>query len=253
MTTIPSPNHSGRGGAGVIWLIVHTAEGSTTARSLANYLAQSGSQVSYHDVVDDAETIHCVDYDQESWSALGANPRSDQVCCTGFVRWSRAEWLAHGGMLDNLARWLAARSKARGIPLVYIGADGVSRRAKGVIGHWDYTRGARDGTHTDPGPNFPWDVVMSHAQQFAGTGPTPPEDTVTPQDIAAIAKAAADEVLNRMYTNTLDGKKYPMWAFMTDGHDETYRNAAAIQALRDRIEELAKQSQPAPGGQNPPA
>lgn len=34
-----SPNHSGRSGASVIWLAVHTAEGATTAASLANYLA----------------------------------------------------------------------------------------------------------------------------------------------------------------------------------------------------------------------
>lgn len=168
--TVPSPNHSGRGDAEVIWLVVHTAEGATTAAGLANFLSQASSGVSYHDVVDDGNTIHCVDYDQKSWSARNANPYSDHVCCVGFAAWSRGAWLAHPGMLENIARWLARRSAARAIPLDHIGAAGVAARARGVIGHVDYTNGAHDGTHTDPGPAFPWDTVIARARDLAGGG-----------------------------------------------------------------------------------
>jgi len=71
-------------------------------------------------------------------------------------------------MLDRIARWLAERSQVRGIALDHIGSDGVARGAHGVIGHVDYTIGAHDGTHTDPGPNFPWDYVINKARQIAG-------------------------------------------------------------------------------------
>lgn len=161
-----SPNHSGRGGASVIWLAVHTAEGATTADSLANYLANPKNQVSYHVVCDDSTTIQCVDYDEGAWAMLGGNSRSDQICCTGFAAWSRATWLSHQGMLDRIARWLAERAQARGILLDHIGSAGVANRASGVIGHGDYTIGAHDGTHTDPGPNFPWDFVINKARLF---------------------------------------------------------------------------------------
>lgn len=75
------------------------------------------------------------------------------------------------GMLDRIARWLAERTRVRGIPLDHIGSAGVANRAPSVIGHWDYTIGARDGTHTDPGPNFPWDYVINKARQIAGLKP----------------------------------------------------------------------------------
>jgi len=165
-----SPNHAGRGGDSVIWLAVHTAEGATTAASLANYLANPTNQGSYHDVCDDSTTIQCVDYAEEAWAMLGGNPRSDQVCCTGFAAWSTSTWLSHQGMLDRIARWLAQRARVRGIPLDHIGPTGVADRAPGVIGHWDYTIGAHDGTHTDPGPNFPWDYVITKARQHNRTG-----------------------------------------------------------------------------------
>jgi hypothetical protein len=163
-----SPNHSGRGGTSVIWLAVHTAEGATTATSLANYLANAANQVSYHDVCDDTTTIQCVNYNEEAWAMLGGNPWADQICCTGFAAWSRDTWLSHPGMLERIARWLAERSRARGIPLDHIGPAGVSTHASGVIGHWDYTLGAHDGTHTDPGLNFPWDYVITKARHIVG-------------------------------------------------------------------------------------
>lgn len=103
-----SPHHSGRGGASVIWLAVHTAEGATTADSLANYLANPKNKVSYHVVCDDSTTIQCVDYGEGAWALRGGNSRSDQICCTGFAGWSRVTWLSHQGMLDRFLARLAA-------------------------------------------------------------------------------------------------------------------------------------------------
>lgn len=180
-----SPNCDSRDGTPVIWLAVHTAEGATTAASLANFLADPNSQVSYHAVCDDDTTIQCVDYGSEAWAMLGGNCRSDQICCTGFAAWSTDEWMSHQSMLDRIAAWLAERATTRGTPLSHIGAPGVSARNRGVIGHHDYTIGAVDGSHTDPGPNFPWNHVINRARAMVAPGATRDKDRDTMESLPA--------------------------------------------------------------------
>src|SRR5574338_140018 len=66
-----SPNTSGRGGAKVQWWLLHTQEGDGTAQSLAGYLQQASSQVSYHYTVDNSGVVvDVVDTDRASWSVL---------------------------------------------------------------------------------------------------------------------------------------------------------------------------------------
>ncbi len=69
------------------------------------------------------------------------------------------------------AQWLATRSKARGIPLTYIGVDGVRARKPGVIQHNDYSVGTGDGDHWDCGPGYPVDVVIAMARDIAAGKP----------------------------------------------------------------------------------
>jgi N-acetylmuramoyl-L-alanine amidase len=177
---IPSPNYQSRGNARVRLVILHTSEGARDVTSLGNYLANPAVQASYHVAFDDQQTMQYVDYQYESWSTLSANPISDCGCCCGFAAWTRDQWLnEHKGMLENAAQWVAARCKARGLPIRRLSLDEVAAcRANpnhpgGVIGHWDWTRGAQDGTHTDPGEQFPWDWVITRAQQIAGGVPAP--------------------------------------------------------------------------------
>ncbi len=162
----------------VTWLCFHTQEGNGTADSLARYLDNPASGVSYNTVGDASELIDVVPFDRSPWAALGANGRADHFCFGGsFSAWSRQQWL-DCGMLDNAAAWLADRAQARGIPLAYVGTDGVRTGNPGVIGHVDWTRGANEGSHTDPGPNFPWDELIARAQRF--TQP-PGDDDMTPE------------------------------------------------------------------------
>lgn len=176
-----SPSSSSRNGATVRLLAVHTAEGSTTAAGLANYLADPDHEVSYHDVADDGNGVHCVDYDLKCWALRTGNPVSDNFCITGFAAWQRVTWLAHTGMLERTAQWLAARAQARMIPLVKLSSADVAADKAGVIGHVNWTEGKRDGSHTDPGPNFPWDVVIARSREIGGVAepaPLPPPPVV---------------------------------------------------------------------------
>lgn len=216
----------------VTWLCFHTQEGGGTADSLARYLDNPASGVSYNTVGDAAELIDVVPFDRSPWAALGANGRADHFCFGGsFSAWSRQQWL-DCGMLDNAAAWLADRAQARGLPIAYVGTDGVRTGAPGVIGHVDWTRGAGEGTHTDPGPNFPWDELIARAQRFTNP-PTPtatPGVDVTPDE----CRQAMRDVLNEQAPTRVPGSTVNL------GLGDCIRNAdaasfIALHAVTDPI------------------
>ena len=175
---IPSPNYQSRGNARVRLVVLHTAEGARDVTSLGNYLANPTVEASYHVAFDDNRLEQYVDYKYESWSTLSANPISDCGCMCGFAAWTRDQWLNdHPRMLELAAQWVASRCMARNVPVRRLSLSEVAacrndpNHPGGVIGHIDWTRGAQDGTHTDPGDNFPWDWVINRARQIVG-GPT---------------------------------------------------------------------------------
>jgi hypothetical protein len=157
-------NSSSRSGRKVIWVCVHTAEGIRKAADLRAFFERSTNS-SAHAVADDTTLLdNLVSYSQAAWTLRYGNPASDNLELCGFASWSRDEWLTnHKGMLNNAASWIRARCLARGIPIRKVDAAGVRRGDAGVIGHVDYTNGTGDGTHWDPGPDFPWDYVIARA------------------------------------------------------------------------------------------
>ncbi len=211
----------------VTWLCFHTQEGNGTADSLARYLDNPASGVSYNTVGDGGELIDVVPFDRSPWAALGANGRADHFCFGGsFSAWSRQQWL-DCGMLDNAAAWLADRAAVRGIPIAYVGTDGVRNNQPGVIGHVDWTRGANEGSHTDPGPNFPWDELTARAQRFT----TSPQGVdVTPDECCQ----AMRDVLNEQAPTRVPGSTVNL------GLGDCIRNAdaasfIALHAVTDPI------------------
>lgn len=200
-----SPNSSPRGSAPVRLIILHTAEGARTVQELGNYFAASSVQVSSHVGIDDNGIEEYVPYDREAWTTRSANPISDNAELCGFAAWTRAQWLnEHMPMLENAAAWVAARCAARNVPIVKLTPAQVGSGHAGVCGHVDWTIGMKDGTHTDPGPGFPWDVVISLAQ---GGG-------------AAVAQDV-DAQVDEMHTQLLG--VLPAWAGgITDANNTPY-------------------------------
>lgn len=181
--TIWSPNkYNGRAGRGFRWIAVHTQEGGRRAVDLANYLAQSSSQVSYNVVNDDVDIIRCVADTDAPWSAMGANYYALHICLAGsYAGWSRGKWLetdASDGKNEDLELTLAAKMVAYWcqqykIPPVWIGGKNVPPWGlDGICGHKDF--GQWGGGHTDPGPNFPVDEFIRRINVFlGGSTPTP--------------------------------------------------------------------------------
>lgn len=202
---IPSPNHSSRGNAKVRLVVVHTAEGARTVESLGAYFAKSSVQASSHVGIDDNRVEQYVSYDRAAWTCRSANPISDQVELCGFASWSRDQWLKeHPKMVGLAAAWIRERCLARGIPIVKLTPAQLAAGQPGVIGHVDWTTGMREGSHTDPGPGFPWDVVMSMANQ-GGPAPTPtPAGKSRAQILADNGMQRADEVVELADATGLD-------------------------------------------------
>jgi len=176
---IPSPNHSGNRPSNRL-LVVHTSEGATTFRNLGNFLAQSSSQVSYNTGFDDTSASQIGEYvapPLTPWAAMNANSWGEHGClCTpngASQGWSRQTWLGHDTMLRACAAWLAEEGARYGVPLVKIDANAISAGKSGLCGHGDCSAAGAGGDHTDPGPNFPWDVVIAYALGGADFPPIP--------------------------------------------------------------------------------
>lgn len=151
-------------GEAVRVVVVHTAEGIRDADDLVEYFTRSDVDASCHECADDDKRRPAVPYARAAWTLLSGNAISDNLELCGFAEWSRDEWLQeHMGMIRNAAAWIAERCAARGIPCVKLTPKQLRAGQSGVIGHVDWSVGMRDGDHWDPGPGFPWDVVMGIA------------------------------------------------------------------------------------------
>lgn len=169
MVDIPTRNYSSRGAARVIWVAIHTTEGIMDANDLGYYW-QRITNGSSHAGCDNSKTVTYVDTGYASWTLLNGNSRSVNMEICGWASWTRDQWLGpQRGRLVQAANWARQMCDRFGIPKRHIGAAGVARGEAGIIGHIDYTNGAKDGNHWDPGPGFPWDVFIDLVNEGQGT------------------------------------------------------------------------------------
>lgn len=164
-----SPNHSSRNGIKVRLFVLHTQEGDGDAFSLARFLQNAASQVSYHYSVDNGTCVDVVDTNEYSWSVLDANPYTINLCFAGSrVSMSRQEWLDKFGKAIDFAAWQAVQDSHKyGYAAKVVNWDELRAGASGITDHSGITHGLGIGTHTDVGPNFPWDVFTAAVNRYA--------------------------------------------------------------------------------------
>jgi N-acetyl-anhydromuramyl-L-alanine amidase AmpD len=170
-----SPNNSSRNGKKVDLFLLHTQEGDGNADSLAKFL--QGNQVSYHYTISEDYNDHgvtvvdVVDTDNYSWSVLSANARSINLCFAGSrAGWSRDQWLKQSKAIDVAAYIAVQDCKKYGISLNVVAPPYTT--TPGISDHQYVTKVLKDGTHTDVGPGFPWDVFATAVAKYAN--PTTP-------------------------------------------------------------------------------
>lgn len=166
-------------------VVVHDMEWPetvSTAEDCAHMFATMTRQASAHVCVDNNSAVRCVADSDTAWAAPGANADGLQLEMAGFARQTRAQWLdAYStAMLGQAAKVVAAWCKKYAIPARRLTAAELKAGHKGIIGHIDATK-AYGGSHTDPGPGFPWDVFLDMVRVELGgdTSPKAPSKSWT--------------------------------------------------------------------------
>jgi N-acetyl-anhydromuramyl-L-alanine amidase AmpD len=156
-----------------IWIVVHDMEASETptrAENTANYFATlpDGRSVSSHYCADNDSVVQCVRLADTAFT-VGNRPgnyRGINWEFSGFASQTRAQWLDAFGvaMFDQAAPIIRSDAQRYGIPLVRRTVAELRSFVPGVASHHDLGIAFGGTTHTDPGPNFPWDYFMALIQ-----------------------------------------------------------------------------------------
>lgn len=171
-------------------IVIHTTEGSAHAQSAedgAAYDQRRTDGTSTHYFHDSDSTVQCVRTADIAHTARSQGNRrgiQHELCGRTTIDWSGTYAQA---MLRRAARQCARDAKKWNIPVRKLTSAQVADGLKGFCGHVEITYAfpADKGTHTDPGPDFPWtqflDLVRAELE---------PEDEVTEAElVAAVTKA----------------------------------------------------------------
>lgn len=156
--------------------VIHTNEAGPFApgrnpgsvMDLLAFCANVNNRASYNVIVDrTGRSGRSNDDNYIPWSAgETANRKGIHICAMGWAQQSRDEWLSFPNQIHTIARILAWNSALYDIPLVAVSPADILKERHGVCGHGDVAKAWRETSHTDPGPNFPMDVVLTIAQQI---------------------------------------------------------------------------------------
>ncbi len=167
--------HFYRGGNVPTKIIIHDMEypeRPTGAAWCANYFAglegMTTPQASAHYCADSGNIVQCVKDTDGAWHTPGSlsgveiNRSSIGIEHAGYARQTPEEWRDEysTAMLEMSAGLVAGLCLQYGIPPVRLSPADLRAGAKGICGHVDCTVATGTGSHTDPGPHFPWDWYM---------------------------------------------------------------------------------------------
>lgn len=183
-------------------LVIHTSEGSelpTSAENLAAYIATPRTDTnlaSYNYVADTDQVIPVVPDNFVAYAQAGANSDGLSICYPGKAGQTVAEWAdsTSSAMHEQVARWLADQATKYAIPLTQLSTSQVQAGARGVCGHNEVSQAFHQSTHTDPGPNYPWAVVLNRARSLL-SAPTE-GDTMEAVEIWKLPNHDAHYVVN---------------------------------------------------------
>lgn len=185
-------------------VIIHDTEGSENASSAedgASYDQRRTDGTSTHYFHDQNSTVQCVlTADQAHAARTQGNRRGIQHELCGRASQGAAGWAdaASAGTLRQAAKQVARDCKKWNIPVRKLTASQVAAGSKGICGHADITAAfpADNGTHTDPGPTFPWstfidmvDAIVNPTQEVPVATPTWSSQTVL--DVNFLLKEAS--------------------------------------------------------------
>lgn len=160
-------------------LVIHTMESPEkpdTAEAIAKWFAGSSApQASAHFCIDNNSIVQCVHDDDIAWAAPKKNHDGLHFEHAGRAAQSHPQWddVYSVAELRISAKLVAAKAKKYHIPVRRLLPTEVAAGKKGICGHVDVTDAfPGSGSHTDPGPNFPWGRYLRYVKTyFAGGTP----------------------------------------------------------------------------------
>lgn len=224
---------------GLVGICIHTTENpiGTPAENVANYQINTETG-SYHVLVDNTtnDNINSIRENTDDWMTWSAGPKGNQIALhisfVAYSRCTREEWLAADRMLNEGADAVAYWVKRYGFPVVKInGADLLAGR-RGVFGHADVSAAWREVDHTDPGPNFPWDVFLAKVRARLNPQPQPPQGGTMTELSGVSAAALNDAKLAAIESaDRLRAQDAPITSIVNPNVKFSPRDLAAVQDL----------------------
>jgi N-acetyl-anhydromuramyl-L-alanine amidase AmpD len=154
-------------------IVIHDMEAPEkidTAEAIARYFQEmpDNRKASAHVCVDADSVVQCVHDRDVAYAAPGCNRDGIHIELAGYGKQTRDEWLdTYGQSLIGLGANVAAQYCLKyGIPATHLTNEQLEQGARGIVGHAQVTAVYHESDHTDPGPNFPWDVFMMRVSQF---------------------------------------------------------------------------------------
>lgn len=161
-------------------LVIHDMEMDekpTTAEACANFFhnqphGPGGSSAHY--CIDNNSAVQCVRDNDVAWHAPGANHDGLGFEHAGRASQSKLQWddPYSREMLKLSAVVFANKARQYSIPPVFLHAPALVAQRRGITTHWEVTKAFSHGFgHTDPGPNFPFDMFIHTIQKIMGVAP----------------------------------------------------------------------------------
>jgi len=170
----------------VQYVVIHTTEGSEGPNSAEDGVAYDKRRTdgtSTHLFGDQNSVLKEVHYyDRAHAARFHGNEIGIQFEICGVAGQTSSQWddAASRATLDLAAREIALICAEYSIPVRRLSVAEVrnayyapvGQRPKGLCGHVDVTHAypEDDGSHTDPGSNFPWERFMNMIKQYMGEG-----------------------------------------------------------------------------------
>jgi N-acetyl-anhydromuramyl-L-alanine amidase AmpD len=150
-------------------LMIHVAdapEKGNTAESVGLYFKNGaeGRIASAHVGADADSIVQYVPDQHVAYAAPGCNHDGIQIELAGYTAQTDAQWAdPYSINTINMGALATAQYCLKyGIPCCHLTNTQLRDGEKGIAGHYQATEvyPAKDRTHTDPGPNFPWELFM---------------------------------------------------------------------------------------------
>jgi len=199
MATVIHPDRHSKTGVQLVknGVVLHTNEGDEvrSPEALDRLVRAPGDRViegsspprrygsSYHGrPTPEGTFVRWADAEIGTYSAPPANKNFWHVVIPGFARQTRAEWLdAYSrGYILGVARFIVDcwERDNRSWPLTFVAAPALKAGAKGLTEHDEVSKAWGQTDHWDPGPNFPWDILLSDIETLVSP-PAPEEPYVS--------------------------------------------------------------------------